>query len=172
MYMAWTGTQGTPTDNIEPMLRPMTLTDLMFMAAYDVCKDKHVYITRYPITHYLGVFPIGISVLSTHKTMKLTTKGVTYERYPVVDPDLPKSQVATSFADTVRFQNIYLSCLGGDYDGDQISVKGVFSQSANEEARKILHSKINIIGLGGNGLRTTTNETVQTLYSMTKFNEA
>lgn len=172
MYMAWTGTLGIPTDDIEPILRPMTLTDLMFMAAYDVCKDKHVYITRYPITHYLGVFPIGISVLSTHKTMKLTTKGVTYERYPVVDPDLPKSQVATSFADTVRFQNIYLSCLGGDYDGDQISVKGVFSQSANEEARKILHSKINIIGLGGNGLRTTTNETVQTLYSMTKFNEA
>ena len=54
-------------------------------------------------------------------------------------------------------------------DGDQVSAKGVFSQQANLEAEKIMKSKVNVIGLAGNGIRTTTNETVQTLYSMTKF---
>lgn len=55
------------------------------------------------------------------------------------------------------------------YDGDQISIKGVFTQSANQEAHKILHSKSNIIGIGGDIVRKTTNETIQTLYAMTKF---
>ena len=151
--------------------RPMTLTDLFFMAAHDVCSDKYVYITRYPLTDYLGVFPIGIAVLSTHKTMPMEIDGKKYKNYPVVDLSLAPADVASDFDDTVRFQNVYLEVIGGDYDGDQITVKGVFSQSANLEARKILHSKKNIIGISGRGLRITTNETVQTLYTMTKFKD-
>lgn len=151
--------------------RPMTLTDLFFMAACDVCKDKHVYITRYPLTDYLGVFPIGISVLSTHHTAKMKVGEKTYTHYPLIDLSLSDSEVASAFVDTVRFQNVYLKVIGGDYDGDQISVKGVYSQSANLEAAKILRSKMNIIGIGGKGLRKTTNETVQTLYMMTKFKD-
>jgi hypothetical protein len=57
------------------------------------------------------------------------------------------------------------------YDGDVITVKGVFSQTANIEAERILKSKLNIIGLAGEGLRKTTNETVQTLYMITKFKD-
>ena len=34
-----------------------------------------------------------------------------------------------------------------------------------------MKSKVNVIGLAGNGIRITKNETVQTLYSMTKFDE-
>lgn len=54
-------------------------------------------------------------------------------------------------------------------DGDQVTAKGVFSQQANLEAEKIMKSKVNVIGLAGNGIRITKNETVQTLYTMTKF---
>ena len=57
------------------------------------------------------------------------------------------------------------------YDGDVITVKGVFSQTANIEAERLLKSKLNIIGLAGEGLRKTTNETVQTLYMITKFKD-
>ena len=56
-----------------------------------------------------------------------------------------------------------------DYDGDQVTCKGVFSQQANLEAEKIMKSKVNVIGIAGQGIRTTTNETIQTLYSMTKY---
>lgn len=94
--------------------RPMTLTDLFFMAACDVCKDKHVYITRYPLTDYLGVFPIGISVLSTHHTAKMLVGGKEYTHYPIIDLQLPESEVASAFIDTVRFQNVYLKVIGGD----------------------------------------------------------
>ena len=57
------------------------------------------------------------------------------------------------------------------YDGDQITVKGCFTQNSNLEAEKILKSKKNILGISGNNVRLSTNETVQTLYMMTKFKE-
>ena len=55
------------------------------------------------------------------------------------------------------------------YDGDQVSVKGVFSQEANAEALKIMRSKSHIINIYGDNMRTTSNEGIQTLYTMTKF---
>lgn len=54
---------------------------------------------------------------------------------------------------------------------DQISVKGVFSQSANKEADKILHSKFYVLNMAGQNIRQSNHETIQTLYSMTRFND-
>lgn len=54
------------------------------------------------------------------------------------------------------------------YDGDQVTVKGVFSQEACEEARKIMKSKAHILNIYGGNMRRTTNEGVQTLYMLTK----
>jgi hypothetical protein len=96
-------------------LRYMTLTDLFYMAAEEVCRDKHVYITRYPLTDYLGVFPIGIAVMSTINTCEMEYNGRVYKHYPIVKVDAPKSVVASSFVDTVRFQNVYLDVIGGDW---------------------------------------------------------
>ena len=160
---------GTPNSDIAS--RPMTLTDLFYMAAVNVCADKHVYITRYPLTDYMGVYPMKITVLSTNSTVKMRVGEKEYSHYPVIDLGLSKSEVASSFIDTARFPNVYLKAIGGDYDGDVVTVKGVFSQSANAEADRILRSKLNIIGIAGNGIRKTTNETVQTLYMMTKFKD-
>ena len=99
----------------EPITRPLTLTDLFFMAAVDVCKDKHIYITRYPMTDFMGTFPIGISVMSTHQTCKATVNGTYYEKYPIVDLTLPPEDVANQFLDTLRFPNVYLTAMNGDY---------------------------------------------------------
>lgn len=32
--------------------RDFTVTDLLYIATEDICKDKHVYVTRYPIEQY------------------------------------------------------------------------------------------------------------------------
>ena len=165
-YMAFDGKKPGEEEKIS---RYLTLTDLFFLAASNVCADKHIYITRYPMTDYMGTFPIGINVLSTHQTMPMEVKGKLYKRYPIVDLSLKPTEVASQFIDTLRFQNVYLASLNGDYDGDQVTAKGVFSQTANLEAHRILHSKVNILGMAGQGIRKTTNETIQTLYSMTKY---
>lgn len=170
LYMVFTGRAFASGDTSGAILdRFMTLTDLFYLAAEEVCSNKYVYITRYPLTDYMGVFPIGIKVLSTYETVKMQVGDKVYPNYPKVDINMKPTDVASQFVDTMRFQNCYLKAIEGDYDGDVVTVKGIFSQSANKEAEKIMRSKMNVLGINGQGIRKTTNETVQTLYSMTKF---
>ena len=53
----------------------------------------------------------------------------------------------------------------------QVSVKGLYSQEANAEAKRIMMSKSHILTISGSNMRVTTNESIQTLYSMTKFDK-
>lgn len=94
--------------------RPMTWTDIFFLAAVETLSDKHVYITRYPIQDYFGTFPSKISVLSTIKTTSVVIDGKVYEHYPIIDLSLPPDLIATQFIDTISLSNTYLAGLGGD----------------------------------------------------------
>lgn len=116
MYMIFLGK--SPFSNIEDphklSERFFTLTDLFFLAASNVCEDKHVYITRYPMTDTMGTFPTGINVLSTIQTTPMEIDGKLYKKYPVVDLSLKPEEVASQFVDTLRFQNIFLNAMNGD----------------------------------------------------------
>lgn len=148
--------------------RYMTLTDLMYMAAVDIYKDKHVIITRYPVTSFQSLFPIKVRPLSTQKTCKMQIGIDYYPFYPVIDPKCPKSEVATQFIDILMIQNTYLQGLNGDYDGDVVSIRTVFSQEANLECARMAKEPTNFLSANGTNVRTTTNEGVQTLYMLTR----
>ena len=149
--------------------RYLTWTDLFYMAAVDVTKNKHVWITRYPFTDYLGMYVSRISVLSTRKTAPMIVNGKLYEHYPVIDPRTKKSDMDAEFRDTINPAACYLSAIEGDFDGDQITSAGVFTQEANEECERILMAKTNLITVQGTPVRGTGNEGIQTLYSLTEF---
>lgn len=51
----------------------------------------------------------------------------------------------------------------------QISIRGIFTQEANEEARRLMKDKSFILNIQGENMRDTTNEGIQTIYMMTKF---
>ena len=53
-------------------------------------------------------------------------------------------------------------------DGDQVSVKMVYSLEANEEADAIMNSLKHYITIQGNIVRTMKNEVSLCFYSMTK----
>ena len=57
-------------------------------------------------------------------------------------------------------------------DGDQLSIKGVFSQEANAECDKIVRSKANILDINASNIRLSENEVIQTLYTLTKRSAA
>lgn len=50
---------------------------------------------------------------------------------------------------------------------DQVTIKGVWTDEANDELNKQMNSKKHYIGLGGNNVRTGSNEAIQSLYSLT-----
>lgn len=54
-----------------------------------------------------------------------------------------------------------------DYDGDQITARGVFTEEANEEIDKQLSSKSHYFNLGGKGIRVSDKEAIQSLYNLT-----
>ena len=64
--------------------------------------------------------------------------------------------------------NNYLKGMGGDYDGDQITCKGVYTEEANEECEKFMNSIGNFINFGGKPSKVPGDDTVQALYALTK----
>lgn len=172
LYMSFTGQhydKNSPETQSPIANRPLTWCDILYQAVIDVVEGKHIYVTRYPLLDYFGTFASLITVLSTKKTIPVYVGERVYPNYPVIDLNTKKEDIASLFTDTLVMSNLYLSGLGGDYDGDQVTVKGVFSQEANIEADKIMRSKSNILNIYGDNMRRTTNEGIQTLYTLTRF---
>lgn len=148
--------------------RPLTWTDLLYLAATDVTSDKHVQVTRYPLLDYLGVYFARIHVLSTRDTMPMVVNNTLYPYYPVIDLRV-HGNLDALFIDSLKQTPLYLKGLDGDHDGDQVTTKGVMSVEANQDAEKIIHSKTNLVTIDGHLIRSLGNEAAQTLYTMTRF---
>lgn len=149
--------------------RPITWTDILYMAAVDVSEDKHVEITRYPMLDYLGTYFSRAYVISTRQTIPMIINDKLYDEYPLVDLKTPKGRIEPMFIDSYKICPLYLAGLDGDFDGDQITSKFIFSKEANEDAERIMFSKSNILTIDGASIRSIGNEGIQTLYTLTRF---
>ena len=171
-YLYYHGSHVPPTDdrNNDSTIstRRLTWCDIFYMACVDVVKDKHVYITRYPIEDYFNIYPSKVSVLSTFKTKPQYIEGKYYPYYPIIDEKADKQVIRGLFIDSLQPFNCYLKGLGGDFDGDMITIRGVFTQEANKEAEEIIYSKSNVINIKGNNNRPISMECVQSIYDFTK----
>lgn len=170
MVFTGMGYTGNPNDPGAATIsnRKLTWTDLVYQAAVQTLSDKHVYITRYPLTDYFGVFPSKIRPVSTIETTQVTIDGRYYPFYPVVIPEMPYDQVSTRFIDTVTMSNLMLKGCGGDYDGDQITIKMVYTEEANDEADRLMKSLKYFMKLDGSMVRVIGNELGLTTYNMTR----
>jgi len=166
-YSTSTSTMQREENRIE---RPLTWCDLFYMAAEDVTSDKHVVITRYPMLDYLGSMITRIHVMSTRNTMPMIINGKLYKAYPIVDTKAT-GNLDSLFIDSLKVCPVYLGGLDGDFDGDQVTCKGIFSQEANQEAEQLIYRKQNIITIDGGIIRSLGNEAIQTLYTLTRFRD-
>lgn len=90
-----------------------------------------------------------------------------YPYYPVLDLNMKKSDIATLFIDTLSMSNGYLSGLGADFDGDQVTVRGIFSIQANKDAHELMYKIQNFLDISCNLKRSTEKEAIQTLFQIT-----
>lgn len=95
--------------------RPMTWTDLIYIAAMETVADKYMYTTRFPVTSYLSIFPTKCTPLTTLKTIPAYVNGKFYRNYPYVELDLPKEKLVTKFIDTLCISDLFLDVIGGDW---------------------------------------------------------
>jgi len=92
-----------------------------------------------------------------------------YPSYPLIDIELPRSRVATSFSETVTPSNSRLKVIGGDYDGDTVKNIGIWSDDANKQAEELMYSKIYNITPQGTTVYMIEIEALNGMYSLTKF---
>lgn len=147
--------------------RPITWCELFYIAISEIVQDKHCLITRHPVDSYYSQFPCKITINSTLDTEKVTIKNTTYNTYPKIRAKDINTNTSNKFKDTLNIFNPYLGAILGDYDGDQVGIKVVFSDEANYELSQHLKSSLNYIDLGCNGVRKSSNEAIQAMYNLT-----
>ena len=169
-YMAFQGQ--FKGDNIEQesiMLRKLTWCDIFYMAAVDAVRNRFVAITRYPIDNRTNQTFTRVRVSSTTETEPLIANGELYPYYPKIGRDDIGKSTGNRFVDTCNICNLYLSSMGADYDGDTVSVKGIFTDEANEEIAKFVQEKQNFLDLSGGLVRDNGSDVLQSLYVFTKI---
>jgi hypothetical protein len=156
------GRFGKENTNIK---RDMTWADILFIVSTDILSDKHIYATRYPIEDNFGISPSKVSIMSTKETMPAIIGDKVYKFYPIINPDQPSDR---QFVDTLNLPLAYLIGYGADFDGDMMSVTGVFTNEANEDAERQTKDKKNILTITTENIRAAQRDFVQTYYSLTK----
>lgn len=86
--------------------RPATYTDVLYIAAERVCRDKHVWITRYPLDNPNGQGVYRIIISTTIKTTPCTIGDQVYEFYPVVDDG---TDPLNAFMSTAQIPNVMIT---------------------------------------------------------------
>lgn len=152
----------------EAMTRPVTWTDVLFIACSEVVKGKHLMTTRYPVLDQYGTFFTKIHVLSTQETQVVKFGSTIYERYPVINFNTPKNDIAGLFIDSTQYSNSFLEGIGGDYDGDQTTSRILWTQEANDDCEKQMNKKNFYLSISGGLIRQCSHEANQTFYVMTK----
>lgn len=172
-YMYFTGRRFTNSESgsserASISHRRMTWTDILYMASVDVTRDKHLICTRYPVSDVYGIFIAKVHIISTQDTEVMQVGETVYKHYPCVIQGLPHDKVTSCFVESCQFPNSYLPGLNGDYDGDQTTMKIVWSLEANKECEEVINRKSNLLGANGGLIRHVGNEADQTIYTMTK----
>lgn len=147
--------------------RRLTWCDIFYIAACEAVKDRCVLITRYPIDSMFNQFPTMVHISTMTQTEPMVINNTSYTKYPRIREEDIGSDTSNRFIDTMNICNAYLKGIGGDYDGDQVTVKAAFADETNEELRKHMQSKSHYIDFGCKNIRVSSNEAVQALYSMT-----
>lgn len=165
--LKWKGFYKEPDAKVLQKERPLTWCDVIYMACEEAIKDRMILITRYPIDTFYNEFATKIRLSSTIETEEAVFDDVVYTHYPKIRKEDIGTDTSNKFIDTMNICNGYLDSIGGDYDGDMVTIKGVYTDEANAELKKQLETNIHFINLGGNPVISTAKEAIQAIYAMT-----
>ena len=95
------------------MERDLTWLDILYQAAVESVKDKHILINRYPIDTYFNIFSTKVKVSSTVETEPMIINNTFYKTYPKIRQEDIGTNTSNKFIDTLNISNLYLEGCGG-----------------------------------------------------------
>lgn len=130
--------EGLSKNNVSPV----TLFEFIYMSVYKMDGKYPGLGTRYPITGYGSVYPAKVRVFTTVDSFTLRELDSNWE------PIEGKDGLAVSFPDkdseqinTMIVHQSHLATLGGDYDGDTMSLTMMMSDEVIKEVDDYLSKK-------------------------------
>lgn len=152
--------------NLKDKIRDITWCELFYLICQGSLRDKTVYNTRYPVTAYNSTYPSLMNIIPANKYIMAMVDGVTYERYPILKYN-DNSEIEHLFTDTMRMFSVFPSAMGADFDGDQISTAGPFTDEANSDAIKHMNQISNVLGINGEIIREFPEVVNHGIYGIT-----
>jgi hypothetical protein len=119
------------------LVKPLTRYEMFFIACQHAASNKHVMVTRYPITGANSIYPSKVHLITT-------SKSDTYELKSPMNPSAPGVKLphfpvfGGSSIDSVILHPTQLANLGGDFDGDMVNINGCLADDVNEEIAEYL----------------------------------
>ena len=97
----------------------------------------------------------------------MVVDGTFYPKYPYIRQEDIGANTSNMFINSAQLCNLYLEGLTGDYDGDTVTIKPIYTVEANEEADRVMNANFNLINMGAVPNRKPGNEAYQSIYNMT-----
>lgn len=120
-------------------VRPVTLTEFIYMSLYKMDGQYPGFATRYPITGFGSIYPAMVRVTTTTDTDTLeeldsqwNPTGSKASNFPINDSE---------HFSTMVIHHSHLASLGGDFDGDMLSLTMTLSDEAVAEVKTYLSRK-------------------------------
>ena len=158
--------------------RPVTWIDIFFIAIDSFKEYGRYQSVRYPATDKGSVIlsKFNVEVFSGNRMgevyikYKENSNGYQYyfKDYPIIDEKLIEKPDPHIFEETTKFNCLYLDGLTGDFDGDKISPKPLYSIEAAKEIDKINNSLMMLLKFDGTPNKTLGKEPIQTFYNLTE----
>ena len=147
--------------------RQLTWCDIFYVAACQSVKNRMAIITRYPVDTKFNSIVTKLVVSSTKETEPMYYNNESYKFYPKIRQEDIGADTGNMFIDTMKICNIFLPGMVGDYDGDTVSVKGVYTDEANKELLDFVNDKANFTNLKAESTRSSSGQSAQSVYNLT-----
>lgn len=118
---------------------PVTLVEFLYMSLYRMDGQYPGLATRYPITGYGSIYPAFVRLTTTTETEILTELDDNWQPTTNVANNFPISN--SGHFNSMVVHHSHLGALGGDHDGDMLSLTMPMADESIAEIRKLLNSK-------------------------------
>ena len=130
-----------PDDRDLSHVRPVTWAELFYLSCYERFNDVKCVVTRYPVTGIGSTYYSRVYLRTTTTGLVRHVLNDVWERDEerLLAKEMPNTDHSDSYMDSAMVHGSRLIGLGGDYDGDMISVNYLYDKKAKDEVEQYLN---------------------------------
>lgn len=126
---------------------PITFTEMLFLSVYKKADETPLFVTRYPVIGYGGIYPSFVYLKSTINSEVREELDFDWERSGQVCNEFPIYK--ENFFSSMAVSPKQLKRMGGDHDGDMTSGISTLTEESKKEIAQRLSKANHFIGVDG-----------------------